>query len=89
MSILLGIVETYIAALLGYILDLIIETPPNLLFSERWPVLLVAVSFLFLIRPSSFLLSSYLQSMVVSPGVRTMVATRLHRWTFRSSQKLL
>ena len=80
-SILLGIVETYIAALLGYILDLVIETPPNLLFSERWPVLLVAVSFLFLIRPSSFLLSSYLQSMVVSPGVRTMVATRLHRWT--------
>ena len=25
--------------------------------------------------------SSYFQSMVVSPGVRTMVATRLHRWT--------
>ena len=79
-SVLLGIVETYIAALLGYILDLVIETPPNSLFSEKWPVLLVAVSFLFLIRPSSFLLSSYLQSMVVSPGVRTMVATRLHRW---------
>ena len=85
-SILLGIVETYIAALLGYILDLVIETPPNLLFSERWPVLLVAVSFLFLIRPSSFLLSSYLQSMVVSPGVRTMVATRLHRWTLGHSK---
>ena len=33
-SILLGIVETYIAALLGYILDLVIETPPNLLFRE-------------------------------------------------------
>ena len=80
-SVLLGIVETYVAALLGYILDLVIETPPNSLFSEKWPVLLVAVSFLFLIRPSSFLLSSYLQSMVVSPGVRTMVATRLHRWT--------
>ena len=85
-SILLGIVETYIAALLGYILDLVIETPPNLLFSERWPVLLFAVSFLFLIRPSSFLLSSYLQSMVVSPGVRTMVATRLHRWTLGHSK---
>ena len=85
-SVLLGIVETYIAALLGYILDLVIETPPNSLFSEKWPVLLVAVSFLFLIRPSSFLLSSYLQSMVVSPGVRTMVATRLHRWTLGHSK---
>ena len=80
-SVLLGIIETYIAALLGYILDLVIETPPSSLFSEKWPVLLVAFSFLFLIRPSSFLLSSYMQSMVVSPGVRTMVATRLHRWT--------
>ena len=80
-SILLGIVETYIAALLGYILDLVIETPPSVLFSEKWRVLLFAVSFLFLIRPTAFLLSSYLQSMVVSPGVRTMVATRLHRWT--------
>ena len=82
--------ETYIAALLGYILDLVIETPPNLLFSERWPVLLVAVSFLFLIRPSSFLnpggLSSYLQSMVVSPGVRTMVATLPSSLDVRSSQ---
>jgi len=80
-SVLLGIVETYIAALLGYILDLVIETPPNSLFSEQWPVLLVAVGFLFLIRPGSYLFSSYLQSLVVSPGVRTMVATRLHRWT--------
>ena len=80
-SVLLGIVETYIAALLGYILDLVIETPPNSLFSDKWHVLLLAVGFLFLIRPIAFLLSSYLQSMVVSPGVRTMVATRLHRWT--------
>ena len=47
-SILLGVVETYVAALLGYILDLVIETPPNSLFSEKWPVLLAAVGFLFL-----------------------------------------
>ncbi len=80
-SILLGIIETYVAALLGYILDIVIETPPNLLFAENWPILLIAVGFLFLVRPCSFFLSSYFQSMVVSPGVRTMVATRLHRWT--------
>jgi ATP-binding cassette subfamily B protein len=80
-SVCLGVIETYIAALLGYILDLVIETPPNLLFSEEWPILLVAVGFLFLVRPCSFFFSSYFQSMVVSPGVRTMVATRIHRWT--------
>ena len=80
-SVSLGIIETYIAALLGYIIDVVIETPPNRLFVEHWPFLLTAIGFLTLVRPTSFFVSSYFQSMVVSPGVRTMVATRLHRWT--------
>ena len=80
-SILLGVIETYVAALLGFIIDTVIETPPNRLFVEQWPFLLIAIGFLTLVRPTSFFLSSYFQSMVISPGVRTMVATRLHRWT--------
>lgn len=80
-SVLLGVIETYVAALLGYILDVVIETPPNRLFVEHWPFLLFAIVVLTLVRPASFFLSSFFQSMVVSPGVRTMVATRLHRWT--------
>ena len=80
-SVSLGIIETYIAALLGYIMDVVIETAPNQLFVEHWPFLLTAIGFLTLVRPTSFFVSSYFQSMVVSPGVRTMVATRLHRWT--------
>ena len=80
-SVSLGIIETYIAALLGYIIGVVIETRPNRLFVEHWPFLLTAIGFLTLVRPTSFFVSSYFQSMVVSPGVRTMVATRLHRWT--------
>ena len=80
-SVSLGIIETYIAALLGYIMDVVIETAPNQLFVEHWPFLLTAIGFLTLVRPTSFFVSSYFQSIVVSPGVRTMVATRLHRWT--------
>ena len=80
-SILLGVIETYVAALLGYVIDVVIETPPHLLFVEQWPFLFTAIGFLIFLRPTSFFLSSYFQSMVVSPGVRTMVATRLHRWT--------
>ena len=80
-SVSLGIIETYIAALLGYIIDVVIESAPNRLFVEHWPFLLTAIGFLTLVRPTSFFVSSYFQSMVVSPGVRTMVATRLHRWT--------
>ena len=80
-SILLGVIETYVAALLGYVIDVVIETPPHLLFIEQWRFLLTAIGFLIFLRPMSFFLSSYFQSMVVSPGIRTMVATRLHRWT--------
>ena len=80
-SVSLGIIETYTAALLGYIIDVVIETAPNRLFVEQWPFLLTAIGFLTLVRPTFFFVSSYFQSMVVSPGVRTMVATRLHRWT--------
>ena len=80
-SVLLGIIETYVAALLGYIIDVVIATPPSRLFIDQWPFLLIATSFLILVRPISFFLSSYFQSMVLSPSIRTMVATRLHRWT--------
>ena len=54
-SVSLGIIETYIAALLGYIIDVVIETPPNQLFVEHWPFLLTAIGFLTLVRPTSFL----------------------------------
>ena len=80
-SVLIGIVETYIAAMIGYTLDLVLETEPSLLIAEKWPLIITAAGFLLLIRPISFLLSAYLQSVVLSPGLRTLVATRLHRWT--------
>ena len=44
-SILLGVIETYVAALLGYVIDVVIETPPHLLFVEQWPFLLTAIGF--------------------------------------------
>ena len=80
-SVTIGVVETYIAAMIGYILDLVLETEPSLLISEKWPLIAIASGFLLFVRPVSFLLSAYLQSVVLSPGVRTLVATRLHRWT--------
>ena len=80
-SITIGVVETYIAAMIGYILDLVLETEPNLLIADKWPLIATAAGFLLFVRPVSFLLSAYLQSVVLSPGLRTLVATRLHRWT--------
>ena len=80
-SILLGVVETYIAALIGYIIDVLIESGANSLVANNWGLILAVAVFLFFLRPTTFFISSYLQSMVLSPGLRTLVAVRLHRWT--------
>ncbi len=79
-SISLGVIETHIAALIGDILDLFLTSTPDRLFSEEWLTLLTAAIFLLLVRPTSFFLSSYFQSFVINPGIRTMIATRMHRW---------
>ena len=39
-SVLLGAVETYIAALIGYIIDILIETEASLLFAKHWALIL-------------------------------------------------
>ena len=39
-SILLGVIETHIAALIGHILDLFLSSTPERLFSEKWQTLL-------------------------------------------------
>ena len=80
-SVLLGAVETYIAALIGYIIDILIESEASLLVAKHWALILAFSVFLFVLRPTTFFISSYLQSVVLSPGLRTLIAARLHRWT--------
>ncbi len=85
-SILAGIAETLTAALMGYILDLVLDTRPRVLLSENLIILIITVSFLFGARPLFFGISAYMQSVVLSPGLRTLIATRLHRWTLGHSK---
>ena len=85
-SILAGIAETLTAALMGYILDLVLDISPSALLSENLIFLIITVSFLFVARPLFFGISAYMQSVVLSPGLRTLIATRLHRWTLGHSK---
>ena len=39
-SVLLGAVETYIAALIGYIIDILIESEASLLVAKHWALIL-------------------------------------------------
>ena len=85
-SILAGIAETLTAALMGYILDLVLDISPGVMSSENLIFLIFIVLFLFGARPLFFGISAYMQSVVLSPGLRTLIATRLHRWTLGHSK---
>ena len=37
-------------------------------------------------RPLFFAVSAYIQSVILTPGIRTLVATRVHRWTLGHSK---
>ncbi len=85
-SILSGIIETLTAAMMGYILDLVLANQTKELLLNEIPVLCFIVIFLFVVRPTAFALSSYMQAVVLSPELRTLVSTRLHRWTLGHSK---
>ena len=85
-SILSGVVETFTAALIGYVIDLILESTPQSLIAEKGILLLAAVGFLFFIRPIFFFFSNYMQSIVISPNIRSSISIRIHRWTLGHSK---
>ena len=85
-SILSGVVETFTAALIGYVVDLILESTPQSLIAEKGILLLAAVGFLFFIRPIFFFFSNYMQSIVISPNIRSSISIRIHRWTLGHSK---
>ena len=49
-SILLGAVETYIATLIGFIIDVLVESGANSLFANNWGLILAVAVFLFFLR---------------------------------------
>ena len=85
-SILSGVVETFTAALIGYVIDLILESTRQSLIAEKGILLLAAVGFLFFIRPIFFFFSNYMQSIVISPNIRSSISIRIHRWTLGHSK---
>ena len=74
-SILSAIAETLTAALMGYILDLLLDTNPSVLLSEKLFVLIIAVVFLLGARPLFFAVSAYIQSVILTPGIRTLIVS--------------
>ena len=80
-----GVLEMITAALLGWIVDVVLITGPERVFTEQLGFMLAAVVFILLIRPAMFMLSAYVQSVAIGPALRSMILTRLHRWTLGHS----
>ena len=53
-SIASGVIETFTAAIIGFVVDYLVETNPQNLFEEKGLMLLALMAFLFFIRPIFF-----------------------------------
>jgi ATP-binding cassette subfamily B protein len=81
-----GVLEMITAALLGWIRRCGVDYRTRARsFTEQLGFMLAAVVFILLIRPAMFMLSAYVQSVAIGPALRSMILTRLHRWTLGHS----
>ena len=85
-SIASGVIETFTAAIIGFVVDYLVESKPQNLFEEKGLMLLALMAFLFFIRPIFFFFSNYMQSIIVSPGIRSLISIKIHRWTLGHSK---
>ena len=76
-----GTMEVVTAWFLGRVVDIASVADPATVFQTEWPVLLLFLIFLVVLRPITFGLSAASNSVVVQPNVLPLVLSRLHRWT--------
>ena len=84
-TIIAGCIEMITAALLGTILDVILDAGPENVITEQGLFLAGAGLFILFARPLAFMFSAFMQTVVIGPNLRKLVMTRLHRWTLGHS----
>ena len=84
-TIVAGCMEMVTAALLGIILDVVLDAGPENVIADQGLFLAGAAIFILFARPLTFMFSAYMQSVVIGPNLRKLVMTRLHRWTLGHS----
>tara|TARA_B100000780_G_scaffold275671_1_gene242749 strand:- start:454 stop:2274 length:1821 start_codon:yes stop_codon:yes gene_type:complete len=84
-SILTGVIEVFTALMLGMLVDVALaSSPQNPLADHVW-LFAAGVVFFLVLRPIIFGVSTYMQTIVVTPNVFNLVLSRLHRWTLGQS----
>ena len=84
-TIVAGCMEMITAALLGTILDVVLDAGPENVITEQGLFLAGAGLFILFARPLAFMVSAFMQTVVIGPNLRKLVMTRLHRWTLGHS----
>ncbi|HHL21693.1 MAG TPA: ABC transporter ATP-binding protein, partial [Aliiroseovarius sp.] len=80
-----GAVEALTAKLLGYVIDLVVATPPAG-FTSRAPWLFALLfGFFVLLRPALLGIGSYFNQYILGPNLAAAVLSRISRWTLGHS----
>jgi ATP-binding cassette subfamily B protein len=85
-SILAGLSETGTAWVLGEVIDGVVESGRDEVFSARnMGLFALALGFFLLLRPAVFALSNLMTQVAVTPAIAPLVIMRLHRWMLGQS----
>lgn len=86
-AVLIGVMESAAAALLGAVVDAVGASTPRTLVADHLGLLVLGVGFFLVLRPLAFLLSGYTQMARLEPRVFPLVLSRLHRYTLAQSMR--
>ena len=84
-SILTGVMEVSAAIILGLLIDAIVNSSLNQPLSNQVILFSSGIAFFIILRPIVYGLTSYMQTMVITPNVFNLSLSRLHRWTLGQS----
>ncbi|MEE2775138.1 MAG: ABC transporter ATP-binding protein [Pseudomonadota bacterium] len=84
-SILAGVMEVSAVLLLGFMIDAALSSSSYDPLSNQVWLFAAGIIFFLVIRPIIFGISSYMQTVVVTPNIFNLVLSRLHRWTLGQS----
>jgi ATP-binding cassette, subfamily B, bacterial len=80
-SMVAGVLEVFIALMLGWVVDAALETGVTDFFTSNILMLGGIMAFLLILRPLAFAINAAITSVVIGPNVSQLVLSRLHRHT--------
>ena len=80
-----GAADVLSAVLLGWVVDAVVVTPADQIWTEHAGLLAGFAIFFLIVRPAIFGLSTASSSVIIGPNVLPLVLSRLHRWTMGHS----